>query len=435
MREMISAIVVDPERSAHDYALVTLDLDPRFAGRGYVPKGFELKVVEGSDRILETIWGMRWVDCIVTVGPTSAFNADAMNAMPYEYRKKWTHIGEFDPAAIVSAIVNVFANNVDRPRELPGDRLFSVFTCTYRTGERQFDRLYKSLLAQTYPNWDWYILDDTPNSSVVEMISGRYRDPRIRVFRNFTDHGVIGFNKNAIASAADGDYLVEADHDDELVPDCLETLLRAFVAYPDTDFAYSDALELENGVEVTYGPEGTFSYGQGRYRRETVLGKERTVAVTSPLNAASVRGIHACPNHVRCWKRDFYHRIGGHNRDLGVLDDYDICARTFLEGVCTKVDRTLYVQYEDGPAVAGSARGAGTAQSARFGEIQRTNILLSWRYDGRIHERILSMGHDDPLWDASLGVSTVFVTGVPAGLELPDLCHVYRPDGDKNGQF
>jgi glycosyltransferase involved in cell wall biosynthesis len=218
-------------------------------------------------------------------------------------------------------------------------------------------------------------------------------DPRIVIIRNITNHGNIGFNKRTIAMACDGDYLVEVDHDDELTPDCLELLNKAFTQFPDSDFVYSHAMEEINGKEVCYGDN--FAYGLGEYRDMDVLGTTRHIALTAEVNALSVRGIHALPNHVRCWKADFYRKIGGHNPELAVLDDMDILIRTFLHGKMTLVDKVLYVQHE-GNSTA-TSRGE-TTQSARFKEIQRTNEYLRMKYDVDLHNRIIELGAIDPFW-------------------------------------
>ena len=39
--------------------------------------------------------------------------------------------------------------------------LISVFTPTYKTDQRIF-RTYKSLKNQTYQNWEWVVVDDSP---------------------------------------------------------------------------------------------------------------------------------------------------------------------------------------------------------------------------------------------------------------------------------
>lgn len=390
MRNKISALIIDPHMKEHDYRKVTVENDFKYY-RPYGELGFDLKVIPDTSNIMSDLNSFKGFDCMITVGDPNEIDLVPLNNLSFEFRKKWIHEDEFEPALFARHIIDVFLYNINRLRE-PNVKLFSIFTCTFKTSNKMFDRLYNSLCAQTYHNWNWYILDDSPNGETAERMAKK-NDPRITIIRNITNHGNIGFNKRTIAMACDGDYLVEVDHDDELTPDCLEMLNLAFNTYPDSDFVYSHAMEEINGREVYYGDN--FAYGLGRYREIEVQGVPRQIALTPNVNALSVRGIHALPNHIRCWKADFYRKIGGHNPELAVLDDMDLLIRTFLNGKMTMVDRVLYIQHE-GNSTA-TSRGE-TTQSARFKEIQRTNDYLRMKYDRQIHDRVVELGALDPFW-------------------------------------
>ena len=393
MKVRISALIIDSEKSSHDYTQVALDSSSRYFS-GNAETGFDLTVCETSSGILSKIKEAGTVDCIITIGEKIDFTP--LNNMSFEYRKKWIHYDKFDPHNIANSVIAVFMNNINRvtPEEV---KLFSVFTCTFNTPLKMFQRLYKSLRNQTYSNWNWFILDDSTDDKISKYVQ-KLEDPRIVMVKNITNHGVIGFNKHTIASICDGDYLVEVDHDDELSSDCLEMLHKAFVEFPDTDFVYSYAIELISGSPVDYG--NNFAYGMGEYKNFVVDGKlYKHVALTAPVNALSVRGIYALPNHVRCWKSSFYHKIGGHNEDLSVMDDMDILVRTFLHGKMTLVPKVLYIQHEGEENAAKKSRDKGdTTQSKRFFEIQRMNELLQQKYNEDIHRRVLELGATDPFW-------------------------------------
>ena len=103
--------------------------------------------------------------------------------------------------------------------------------------------------------------------------------------------------------------------------------------------------------------------------------------------------------------KNFYHKIGGHNIELSVIDDMDLLSRTFIYGRMAKVDKVLYIQHE-GVSESGNERGT-TTTSSRFKEIQRVNYLLQRKYDKEIHDRILELGFEDPVWDEESGCSDV----------------------------
>ena len=183
---------------------------------------------------------------------------------------------------------------------------------------------------------------------------------------------------------------------------------------------FSHALEEMDGEAVWY--KQPFGLGQGYYKDDTVNGKfYKNIPMTPDVTFLTIRHIVGMPNHVRCWERNFYHMIGGHNMELAVLDDMDIIIRTFLYGKMCKVNKILYIQHE-GSSNDNNGRGS-TTQGSRFGEIQRTGVLLRWRYDRQIHERLMSLGEEDPIWSDEKGYSEIKVIEG----ELPVLNYVFEP--------
>jgi len=410
MRNKISAIIVDADYQKHDYSQVKTD-----STNDYAEKYFELKILETTSGIIHEIYKFRGVDAIITIGDESIWGDLAY--LPYSIRKKWTHINTFDPKQVVSNIINTFLGNIER-HDAPLQ--FSFFTCTYNTDEHKLNRLYSSLCNQTYKEWDWFIIDDSPNEDTVNLIES-LEDPRITVIKNHSIHGNIGFNKHTVAMMCDGDFLCEVDHDDELTPDCLETIKAAYETYPDSDFIYSCALELKMpGREpIIYG-DG-WGWGEGLTKTDIVNGEEFTFSESPGVNPFSIRTIYSQPNHIRCWKKSFYHALGGHNSDLAVLDDQELIIRTFLSGKMTKIDKALYIQYE-GEGERGVSKE--NTQSIRFSEIQRTTMLLKNRFDKLIHQRILELGYDDYAWDKQYDSSILWRTHKP-GLNI--MSHLYKP--------
>ena len=394
MRNKISAIIVDPDYQKHDYSSVKTSTNDQNS-----EKYFELKILASADNILQELHDFRGFDAIITIGDESVWGD--LVYMPFSIRKKWTHINEFDNKKIVNNITTTMLENLVRD---DNPLSFSFFTCAYKTPEDKLKRLYNSFLAQTYREWDWFVIDDSPNGEAAEILES-FKDPRITVIKNHSTHGNIGFNKHTIAMMCDGDFLCEVDHDDEVTSDCLEVLKNAYEAYPDSDFIYSCALELvmPMGRPIVYSKG--WGWGEGLTKTEVVNGKKYTFSESPSVNPYSIRTIYAQPNHIRCWKRDFYHRIGGHNTEMSVLDDQELLIRTFLNGIMTKVDKVLYIQYE-----GEGERGANkeNTQSVRFREIQRTTMLLKEKYDSLIHDRILELGYKDDPWDDNYGFSLIW---------------------------
>jgi hypothetical protein len=85
------------------------------------------------------------------------------------------------------------ALEVIRPR-------FSVFTPTYQTGER-IRRTYQSLVNQTLTNWEWIVVDDSPDEEtwkILKEISDK--DYRVKLHKIFPlSGGNIGLSKHRAA--------------------------------------------------------------------------------------------------------------------------------------------------------------------------------------------------------------------------------------------
>lgn len=276
--------------------------------------------------------------------------------------------------------------------------LVSVFTPTYRTGER-IHRTYRSLQRQRYARWEWVVRDDSDDGGAtrkaVEQIAAA--DARVIVSSSPTHNGKIGAVKREACELARGEMLVELDHDDELTPDALTAIVDAFAADPETGFVYSDCALVDEATGRSLGFGDRWAFGYGSQRIEQYDGRSLLVMCTPPINAATVRHIVGVPNHVRAWRRDLYWRIGGHDPTLPVADDYDLLVRTFLHARMTHLPKLHYVQYLD---------RAGSAQVVRNQQIQQLVGILRQRYERRIHERLLELGLPDPIWAGSASISS-----------------------------
>jgi O-antigen biosynthesis protein len=314
-------------------------------------------------------------------------------AAPFDVRRRWINFApDIDLDEVGRAAYHCFLHSAVERRSNPP--LVSVFTPAYRTGER-IQRPLRSLLEQSYPDWEWVILDDSDDDGATfrELCALARRDHRIGAFRMHRHSGRIGEVKSMACGLAQGDILVELDHDDELTADALTRIVAGFAEYPGAGFAYTNWAEVfEDGRNATYGLGWAFGYG--RDHDETYRGRVYQVHEAPRINAKTIRHIVSAPNHLRAWKRDFYCSIGGHRRDLAVADDYELCLRTFLNTPMILVPRFCYIQYYN---------ETGNTQRARNKDIQRLTRNLAGWYDARIHARFEALGIDDFAWDAAQG--------------------------------
>ena len=394
MRSKISAVIFDTKKD-NDYSKVKTSFYKE-------NEDFDLRVVNSGDateeKLLSILSSMKGFDSIITIGENPYI--EFLNRMPFYIRKKWYHFDRFNAEAITDSIIGTLSVNINRKdTNFP---LFSIFTCAYKTDKEKALRLYNSLLKQTYKEWDWWIIDDSPYP--YESYFKKIKDPRIHIIKNENTHGNIGFNKHVIGMACDGDYLVEVDHDDELTSDCLLLLKKAFDTYPDIGFAYSYAREEVGGETIFYGDY--FALGLGKTEECGIEDKKMLIPITPDVNVLSIHHVVSLPNHVRCWKAETYRELGGHNVDLSILDDQDILTRTLLKYKACKIPKILYIQHE-GERSEGE-RGGTSTQTVRFYEICRLGYILRDKYDKEIHEAFLKWGLEDPYWDENEKRSKIF---------------------------
>jgi glycosyltransferase involved in cell wall biosynthesis len=310
-------------------------------------------------------------------------------AAPLSVRRRWIHAEDDAPSSELAArVLHAFVTEATTDR-FPRSPLVSVFTCTYRAG-RAVRTAYDSLVAQTHRDWEWVVYDDSDDDGETfgHLAAMAAADPRVQPFRGVGNDGSIGAVKRRACGLCRGPLVVELDHDDRLLPRCLELVVAAAQAHPDAGFFYSDGAEvLGDGSPVGY-PEG-WAFGFGAYRTEEVEGRPLLVQCYPPVNAKTIRHITGAPNHVRAWRADAYQRCGGHRDDLMVADDFDLCLRMFLTTRMVHIPVCCYVQVH---------RDGVNAQRRRNREIQRLTRALLERYHVELHERFVELGVDDFIW-------------------------------------
>lgn len=354
--------------------------------------GFETHVLPDDAQLETTLVAVR-PQVIVSFGAAESFRR--LWTAPLEIRQRWLNFEtSADPASVARAILDCFVTNATSTRfaEQP---LISVFTPTYKTGDK-IERPFRSLLAQSYSNWEWVVLDDSPDdgATFAELCALGQRDHRISVHRPDRPCGIIGRVKRRACGLCRGQILLELDHDDELAPDALEHLVAAAAKHPEAGFFYSDCAEIFlDGTPATYA-EG-WGMGFGSYRSELHQGRALKVTNYPPINPRTLRHIVGVPNHYRAWRTDTYWRIGGHSPDIHVCDDYEIILRTFLATRMCHVRKLGYIQWHN---TMPNQPNASNTQRTRNKEIQRLSDAFMIRYNRQIHDRLLELGVPDWLW-------------------------------------
>lgn len=138
--------------------------------------------------------------------------------------------------------------------------LVSVITPTYNS-EKYIGETIKSVIRQTYSNWELVITDDASSDGTLTLVSGYVEvEPRIRFYKFDKNKGPAEARNNSILNSK-GRYLAFIDSDDLWEPDKLEKQIQ-FMKY--------------HGIKLSYTS----------YRRINEVGKiiDSKISVPSKLN-------------------------------------------------------------------------------------------------------------------------------------------------------
>ena len=97
----------------------------------------------------------------------------------------------------------------------------SVLTPVYNTNPAHLRQCIESILNQTFKDFEFLIINDSPENKELERIISSYKDNRIKYIKNDKNIG-ISASRNKLLKQAQGEYIAIFDHDDISVPDRLK---------------------------------------------------------------------------------------------------------------------------------------------------------------------------------------------------------------------
>ena len=221
---------------------------------------------------------------------------------------------------------------------------FSLFTTSFNSYDKIL-RVYNSLEKQTLKDWEWVIVDDSPDDNHFEFLRNNVdNDSRIRIYRRSKNNGSIGNVKNEAIGLCRGKYVLEMDHDDEILPYVLQDSADVFNNNPNVGFIYMDcACVYENGKNQWYGDficKGYGGYYSQKYNDNWLL-----VYITPNINNITMSHLVCCPNHPRIWRRETLIQMGSYCEYLPICDDYEILLKTCVTTKMVKIHKLGYIQY------------------------------------------------------------------------------------------
>jgi len=183
--------------------------------------------------------------------------------------------------------------------ELQDKPVISLLVPVYNVSPAHLNNCIRSVLYQSYPHWELCLVDDCSTSKEVRPLLEHWalHDSRIKVILLEKNLGISGAT-NAAAKLATGRYLGFLDNDDELVNDCLFTVVQRI---------NSEGAELYYSDEDLIGEDGRqFNvFNKPDFNKELLLS-------------------HNYVTHFVVTEKKLFEQVGGFDRELDGAQDFDM---------------------------------------------------------------------------------------------------------------
>lgn len=189
----------------------------------------------------------------------------------------------------------------------------SIVVPMYKTKEKFFKDLIKSVISQTYSNWELILADGSPEEN---KNFKKYYENETRIKYKFLNENLgIAGNTNSAIEMATGDYIALLDHDDLLSEYALYEVVNYINKYPNAEFLYSDEDKIDEN-DNRYD-----AYFKPNFAPDTLR----------------------CQNyicHFSIFKKEIMETLNGFKADYDGAQDYDIFLRM---SEITKTENIIHI--------------------------------------------------------------------------------------------
>jgi GT2 family glycosyltransferase len=183
----------------------------------------------------------------------------------------------------------------------------------------------RSILRQTFSNWELIIVDDGSNvyrKELLDFYEFIKRSKRVKVILLENNVGIpTALNKGL--EYVDGTYWTWTSHDNFLTPNALAVIMNKFNLEPELDFIYSGWRCIGNQNRVIYGK---------MYTREDIMNSWEGVPF----------GI---------WNKRVLEFVGRFDEELHGIEDWEYIIRTFQYCRIDYISEVLFVYYSHGDSL------------------------------------------------------------------------------------
>lgn len=214
----------------------------------------------------------------------------------------------------------------------------SIILPTYNRA-RFLPRCIRSVLAQTFEDFELLIIDDASTDETSEVVA-KFQDPRIRYHRLETNQRQCRARNIAI-QMAEGEFIAFQDSDDLWLPERLSSQLEQMRVH-------DDSLGLVFGAAICVGPKAA---------AQVLPPVER---LREPVHAPELARELTFPFLMQSWlvRRAVFDKVGEFDPAFHVHDDWDMTARIVREYKVLAVPEPCCVVFQ--------TEGSLTSDSTRF---------------------------------------------------------------------
>lgn len=180
----------------------------------------------------------------------------------------------------------------------------SIVVPLYKTPKKYLKEFIKSIMKQTYSNWELCLSDGSGSDSPIAGILKEYarKDKRIKVVYNKKPLQ-ISENTNAALEIATGDFIAFADHDDVLASNAFYECVKEINKNPEVEMLYTDEDKISMNGKEHFMPH---------FKTDFNLDLLRSVN-------------YIC--HLCMVKKSLYQKVGKLNPEFDGAQDYDFVFR------------------------------------------------------------------------------------------------------------
>jgi glycosyltransferase involved in cell wall biosynthesis len=187
----------------------------------------------------------------------------------------------------------------------------SIITAFYNA-ELYISETIKSILNQSYTNWEHILVDDGSNDNSQYIINEyAIKDDRIQLFKRINMPKGASNCRNIGLEKAQGEYIIYLDADDILDPNCLYNRVKYISQHPYCELSI---------FKMEY-----FNHTPGDTKR--VL---NTYDRNKDYLKLFLKGFNPWQTTCSFWKKDFLLKIGGWDIELQRITDPNIHTRALL---------------------------------------------------------------------------------------------------------